>query len=49
MVPAWFFTISESQNETAELGTERKKIEGYQTDYLVLNATDGGRIGSYWR
>lgn len=46
---AWFFTISESEDTTAELGTAGKKIEGYQTDYIVLNATDGGRIGSYWR
>lgn len=43
------FTISESQDATAELGTAGRKIEGYQTDYIVLNATDGGRIGSYWR
>ena len=49
LVPAWFFTISESQDATAELGTAGRKIEGYQTDYIVLNATDGGRIGSYWR
>ena len=49
LVPAWFFTISESEDTTAELGTAGKKIEGYQTDYIVLNATDGGRIGSYWR
>ena len=49
LVPAWFFTIIESEDTTAELGTAGKKIEGYQTDYIVLNATDGGRIGSYWR
>ena len=49
LVPAWFFTISERQDATAELGTAGRKIEGYQTDYIVLNATDGGRIGSYWR
>ena len=49
LVPAWFFTISESEDTTAELGTAGKKIEGYQTDYIVLNATDCGRIGSYWR
>lgn len=48
LVPAWFFTISESTNTTAELGTAGRKKE-YQTDYIVLNATDGGRIGSYWR
>lgn len=49
LIPAWFFTISESEDTTAELGTAGKKTEGYQTDYIVLNATDGGRIGSYWR
>ena len=49
LVPAWFFTISESTDTTAELGTAGRKKEGYQTDYIVLNATDGGRIGSYWR
>ena len=49
LIPAWFFTISESNDTTAELGTAGRKKEGYQTDYIVLNATDGGRIGSYWR
>ena len=38
------FHYSESTNTTAELGTAGRKKE-YQTDYIVLNATDGGRIG----
>lgn len=49
LVPAWFFTVTESEDTTPELGTAGQKNEDYQTNRVVLNATDGGRIGSYWR
>ena len=49
LVPAWFFTVTESEDTTPELGTAGQKNEDYQTTWVVLNATDGGRIGSYWR
>lgn len=49
LVPAWFFTVTESEDTTPELGIAGQKNEDYQTTRVVLNATDGGRIGSYWR